>query len=85
MPFRQKSPPESAKTPVFGRQRPETRFDREARIPFQEIDAAPDQARVSGLRFLEQDFMDQRNAVLGNQRNFADTVSAYIGKKLGAE
>jgi hypothetical protein len=47
--------------------------------------AAPAQARVSGLRFLQQDVLDQRAAVLGNQRNFADTVSAYIEKKLGAE
>jgi hypothetical protein len=30
-PIRQKSLPESAKTPVFGRQRPETRFDRDCR------------------------------------------------------
>jgi hypothetical protein len=48
-------------------------------------DAAPARARVSGLRFLQQDVLDQRDAVLGNQRNFADTVSAYIEKKLWSE
>jgi hypothetical protein len=48
-------------------------------------DAAPVQARVSGLRFLHQDVLDQRNAAMGNQRNFADIVSAYIEKKLTAE
>jgi hypothetical protein len=48
-------------------------------------EAAPVQARESGLRFLQQDVLDQRNAVLGNQRNFADTVNAYIEKKLATE
>jgi hypothetical protein len=45
-------------------------------------DAAPAQARKSGLRFLQQDVLDQRDAVLGNQRLFADTVNGYIEKKL---
>ena len=48
-------------------------------------EAAPVQARESGLRFLQQDVLDQRNAVLGIQRNFADTVNAYIEKKLATE
>jgi hypothetical protein len=48
-------------------------------------DAAPIQARESGLRFLQQDVLDQRNAVLGDQRNFADVVNAYIEKKLATE
>ena len=48
-------------------------------------DAAPIQARESGLRFLQQDVLDQRNAVLGDQRNFADVVNAYIEKKLAME
>jgi hypothetical protein len=48
-------------------------------------DAAPIQARESGLRFLQQDVLDQRNAVLGVQRNFADVVNAYIEKKLASE
>jgi hypothetical protein len=47
-------------------------------------DAAPVQARESGLRFVQQDVLDQRNAVTGDHRNFADTVNAYIEKKLAA-
>jgi hypothetical protein len=45
-------------------------------------DAAPVQARESGLRFVQQDVLGQRNAVTGDHRNFADTVNAYIEKKL---
>jgi hypothetical protein len=45
-------------------------------------DATPPQARKSGLRLLQQDVLTQRNAVLGDHRNFADTVNAYIEKKL---
>jgi hypothetical protein len=45
-------------------------------------EATPAQARKSGLRFLQQDVLNQRNAVLGSQRNFADTVNDYIEKKL---
>jgi hypothetical protein len=48
-------------------------------------DAAPIQARESGLRFLQQDVLDQRNAVLGDQRNFAEVVNAYIEKKLATQ
>jgi hypothetical protein len=48
-------------------------------------DATPIQARESGLRFLQQDVLDQRNAVLGAQRNFAEVVNAYIEKKLATE
>jgi hypothetical protein len=48
-------------------------------------DAAPTPARKSGLRFLQQDVLDQRNAVLGDQGNFADAVSACIEKKLAKE
>jgi hypothetical protein len=48
-------------------------------------DAALIQARESGLRFLQQDVLDQRNAVLGDQRNFAEVVNAYIEKKLATE
>jgi hypothetical protein len=39
-------------------------------------------ARKSGLRFLQQDVLDQRNAVLGNQRSFAGDVNDYIEEKL---
>jgi hypothetical protein len=45
-------------------------------------DATPDKARKSGLRLLQQDVLDQRDAVSGNQRSLADTVNAYIEKKL---
>jgi hypothetical protein len=47
------------------------------------LDATPTHARKSGLSLLQQDVLTQRNAVLGNHRNFADTVNAYIEKKLG--
>jgi hypothetical protein len=46
------------------------------------LDATPASARNSGLRLLQEDVLAQRNAVLGNQRNFADTVNDYIEKKL---
>jgi AraC-like DNA-binding protein len=45
-------------------------------------DATPTQTRTSGLRLLRQDVLDQRNAVLGSHRNFADAVNGYIQKKL---
>jgi len=48
-------------------------------------DATPAPARRSGLRFLQQDVLDQRKAVLGDHRTFADAVNAYIEKKLAAE
>ena len=49
------------------------------------LDATPTQARKSGLRLLQQDVLAQRDAVLGYQRNFADTVNDYIEKKLVTE
>jgi hypothetical protein len=45
----------------------------------------PGKARKSGLRLIQQDVLDQWNAVFGDQRNFAETVNAYIEKKLEAE
>ena len=45
-------------------------------------DATPPHARKSGLRLVQQNVLDQRNAVLGAHRNFADTVNDYIEKKL---
>ena len=49
-------------------------------------DVTPGRVRKKvGLRFLQQDVLDQRNAVLGNQRTFADTVNAYIEKKLATD
>ena len=37
--------------------------------------AMPDRVRKSGLRYLQQGVLNQRNAVLGNPRNFADAVN----------
>lgn len=57
-------------------------------IPFAERaineywDATLAEARKSGLRFLQQDVIGTRDAVTGDHRNFADTVNAYIEKKL---
>ena len=45
-------------------------------------DPTPERARKGGLRFLQQDVLDQRDAVLGNRRSFADAVNAYIEEKL---
>lgn len=46
------------------------------------LEATPDKARVSGLRLLQEDVMIQRNAVVGDQRNFADVVNMYIEEKI---
>jgi hypothetical protein len=46
--------------------------------------ATPPQARKSGLRLLQEDILIQRNAVLGSQRSFADTIYSYIESKLTA-
>ena len=48
-------------------------------------DATPAKARKSGLRLLQQDVLDQRNAVLGAQRGFAEAVNDYIEKRLAEE
>ena len=48
-------------------------------------DATLEKARRSGLRVLQLDVLDLRNAVLGAQRNFAETVNDYIEKKLRGE
>jgi hypothetical protein len=55
------------------------------REPSTNLDATPIQARKSGLRLLQVYVLNRRNAVLGDQRNFADTVNAYIEKKLAEE
>jgi hypothetical protein len=55
------------------------------REPSTNLDATPIQARKSGLRLLQVYALNRRNAVLGDQRNFADTVNAYIEKKLAEE
>jgi hypothetical protein len=49
------------------------------------LDATPLKARTSGSRLLQQDVLAQRDAVLGDQRRFADTVNDYIEKKLRGE
>jgi len=48
-------------------------------------DATPEKARKSGLRVLQLDVLDLRNAVLGAQRNFAEAVNDYIERKLRGE
>lgn len=42
-------------------------------------------ARESGLRLLQQDAWDQHAVVVGVQRSFAETVNAYIERKLAEE
>ena len=44
-----------------------------------------EKGRKSGLRLIQLDVLEQRNAVLGNQRHFADAVNDYIEKKLESE
>jgi hypothetical protein len=46
------------------------------------LDITPSKARRSGLRVLQQDALDQHGALVGVQRSFAETVSAYIERKL---
>ena len=48
-------------------------------------DATLEKARRSGLRVLQLDVLDLRNAVIGAQRNFAEAVNDYIEKKLRGE
>ena len=45
------------------------------------LDATPVGARKSGLRLLREDVLAQRNAVLGHQRRFADTVNGVHRKE----
>lgn len=46
--------------------------------------ATPAGAQKSGLRLLQGDIIAQRNAVVGDQRNFAEVVNIYIDSKLEA-
>ena len=48
-------------------------------------DVTPSNAQKSGLRLLQHDVLEQRNAVLGEQRDFAQAVNDYIEKKLRGE
>lgn len=44
-----------------------------------------EKARKSGLRLLQLDVLDQRNAVVGSQHDFAQAVNDYIEQKLLGE
>ena len=46
------------------------------------LDLTPENSKKSGLRLIQLDVLDQRNAVLGAQHDFAQTVNDYIEKKL---
>lgn len=48
-------------------------------------DATLEKGRKSGLRLIQLDLLEQRNAVLGAQRDFAQIVNDYIEKKLRGE
>ena len=48
-------------------------------------DVALEKARRSGLRLIQQDVLDQRNAVVGAQHDFAQAVNDYIEKKVRGE
>ena len=48
-------------------------------------DVTLEKARRSGLRLIQQDVLEQRNAVLGAQHDFAQAVNDYIEKKLRGE
>jgi hypothetical protein len=48
-------------------------------------DVTLEKARKSGLRLIQQDVLDRRNAVLEAQRAFAEAVNDYIEKKLRGE
>lgn len=44
-----------------------------------------EKARKSGLRLLQLDVLEQRNAVVGTQHDFVQAVNDYIEQKLGSE
>jgi hypothetical protein len=48
-------------------------------------DATLEKARKSGLRLIQLDVLAQRNAVLGDRRQFAEAVNDCIEKKLAGE
>ena len=48
-------------------------------------DVTLEKGRKSGLRLIQMDVLEQRNAVTGTQHNFAQTVNDYIEKKLRGE
>ncbi|MET4177162.1 hypothetical protein ABIB99_008284 [Bradyrhizobium sp. LA6.1] len=48
-------------------------------------DVTLERGRKSGLRLIQLDVLEQRNAVIGAQHDFAQTVNDYIEKKLRGE
>jgi hypothetical protein len=46
------------------------------------LDATPPKACKSGLWLIQEDVLVQLNAGVGVQRSFAETVYAYLDKKL---
>lgn len=48
-------------------------------------DVTPEKARKSGLRLIQLDVLEQRNAVTGAQHDFAQAVNDYIEQKLRGE
>lgn len=48
-------------------------------------DVTLERGRKSGLRLIQLDVLEQRNAVTGAQHDFARTVNDYIEKKHGDE
>jgi hypothetical protein len=49
------------------------------------LDATAPMARMSGLRLIQEDVLVLRDAVQGDQRQFADAMNSYIEKKLRGE
>ncbi|MDH2355990.1 hypothetical protein QCM77_00545 [Bradyrhizobium sp. SSUT18] len=49
------------------------------------LNTAPVCMRGRGLRVLRSDALDQHDAAVGVQRSFAETVDAYIERKLAEE
>lgn len=48
-------------------------------------DVTPEKARKSGLRLVQLDVLEQRNAVTGAQHDFAQAVNDYIEQKIRGE
>lgn len=48
-------------------------------------DATLEKGRKSGLRLIQMDVLEQRNAVVGAQHHFSQAVNDYIEKKLRGE
>ena len=49
------------------------------------LEMAPVSARRGGLRVLQQDAWDLHDTGVGVQRSFAETVDAYIARKLAEQ